>query len=147
LTRTAAAGTVVHPPVPTRDALGERRGIVAERFRTFYDKHLNILTDQDHVRLIDEQYDPQAQLLNIDHPPAVIGRAALKAHFAAYLATLGYLKVLSTDKYVESDDSLMFEATVETAGGVARVYDVFLMRDGRIWRHYTGLLGFTPKTA
>jgi hypothetical protein len=120
---------------------------VADRFRAFYDYHLDILTKKEHVRLVDEQYDPQAQLLNIDHPPAIVGSEALKAHFAAYLAHLGYLKVLSTDKYVESEDSLMFEATVETAAGVARVYDAFLMRDGRIWRHYTGLLGFTPKDA
>jgi hypothetical protein len=118
---------------------------MAEKFRAFYDKQLAILADKDHVRLIDEQYTPDAELLNINEPPAIVGSDALKAHFEAYIAHLGYLKVLSTDKYVESDDSVMFEATVETAGGVARVYDTFVMRDGRIWRHFSGLLGFTPK--
>jgi hypothetical protein len=120
---------------------------MAEKFRAFYDKQLAILADKDHVRLIDEQYTPDAELLNINEPPAIVGSDALKAHFKDYIAHLGYLKVLSTDKYVESDDSVMFEATVETAGGVARVYDTFVMRDGRIWRHYSGLLGFTPKGA
>lgn len=120
---------------------------MAEKYRPFYEKQLAILADKDHVRLIDEQYAPDAELLNIDHAPAVVGSEALKRHFEGYIAQLGYIKLLSTDKYVESDDSLMFEATVETAGGIARVYDTFVMRDGRIWRHYSGLLGFTPKAA
>ena len=120
---------------------------MADQYRAFYDKQLAILADKDHVRLIDEQYTADAELLNIDHPPAVVDSQELKDHFEAYIAQLGYVKLLSTDKYVESDDSVMFEATVETAGGVARVYDTFVMRDGRIWRHYSGLLGFTPKGA
>lgn len=120
---------------------------MAEKYRAFYEKQLAILAEKDHVRLIDEQYTPDAELLSIDHAPAVVGSEALKRFFEGYIAQLGYLKLLSTDKYVESDDSVMFEATVETAGGIARVYDTFVMRDGRIWRHYSGLLGFTPKAA
>jgi hypothetical protein len=120
---------------------------MAERFRALYDRQVELLTAKDHVRLVEEQYAADAQLLNIDHPPAIVGRPALQAHFAGYLASLGYLKLLSTDKFVESEDSLMFEATIETAGGVARVYDTFVVRDGKIWRHYSGLLGFTPKGA
>jgi hypothetical protein len=34
--------------------VGERRGTVADRFRAFYDYHLDILTKKEHVRLVDE---------------------------------------------------------------------------------------------
>lgn len=119
---------------------------MSDKFRAFYDKQLAILAEMDTERLINEQYTPDAQLLNINHPHVVEGTVALKEHFKNYLGALGYIKLLSTDKYLESSDSLIFEATVETAGGIAKVYDTFVMRDGRIWRHFSGLLGFTPKS-
>lgn len=118
---------------------------MSDKFRAFYDKQLAILAEMDTERLIDEQYTADAELLNINHPHVVAGTAALKEHFKNYLGALGYIKLLSTDKYLESGDSLIFEATVETGGGIAKVYDIFVMRDGRIWRHFSGLLGFTPK--
>jgi hypothetical protein len=118
---------------------------VADKYRALYDRQLDLLAAKDHERLIDEQYTEDAELLNVNTPPAIVGSAALKVFFKGYLERLGHVHILSTDKYVESDDSVMFEATIDTAGGVARVYDVFVMRDGRIWRHYAGLLGFTPK--
>lgn len=118
---------------------------MSEKYRAFYERQLAILEEKDHVRLIDEQYHPDARLLNINSPHPVEGADALKDHFRDYIARLGYIKLISTEKYMESDDCLMFEATVETAGGIARVYDVFIMRDGRISHQFAGLLGFTPK--
>ena len=117
-----------------------------DKFRSIYDRQVELLTLNDTDRMIDEQYTPDAALLNIDAPTAIVGAEALKEFFKGYIAKLGHLKLVSTDKYTESDDSIMFEATIETAGGVARVYDTFVIRDGRIWRHYSGLLGFTPKS-
>jgi hypothetical protein len=118
---------------------------MADRFRHIYDRQIDFLTNRDHEGLIDTNYTPDAELLNItlDHP--IVGAEALKAHFAEYIAHLGYLKVLSTDRYMESSDGFFFEATVETAAGVARVYDVMTMQGERIARHYSGLLSFTPK--
>jgi hypothetical protein len=118
---------------------------MAHKFKAFYDRQVEILADKDHVRLIDEQYHPDAKLLNINTPHVIEGADALKDYFRDYIAQIGYIKLISTDKYMESDDSLIFEATVETAGGIARVYDVFIMRDGRISHHFSGLLSFTPK--
>jgi hypothetical protein len=117
---------------------------MSEMHKAFYEKQLALLAEKDHVRLIDEQYTPDAQLLNPGNPGVIAGADALKAYFKEYIAHLGYIKLLSTDKYMEGPDSLMFEATVETAGGIARVYDVLVLRDGRISHHFAGLLGFTP---
>lgn len=118
---------------------------MSEKYRAFYERQVALLEEKDHVKLVNEQYHPDAKLLNINSPHPIIGTEALKTHFENYLAHLGYIKLLSTEKYMESDDCLMFEATVETAGGIARVYDVFIMRDGKITHHFSGLLGFTPK--
>lgn len=114
----------------------------AYKYKEFYDRQLDYLADKDVDGLIDKHYTDDAELLGFSVHE--IGNAALKAHFREYLAHLGYIKLLSTDQYVEGQDSILFEATVETAGGVARVYDVFVFKGDKIWRHFTGMLGFTP---
>lgn len=114
------------------------------KFRDLYDRQVQYLTEKDAEGLIRNNYTPDAELLSFD--VNIKGTDALIEYFIGYIAHLGYIKLLSTDKYTESDDSVFFEATVETAGGIARVYDVFVLRDGKIWRHYTGLLGFTPNS-
>jgi hypothetical protein len=114
------------------------------KFKAFYDRQLVYLADKDVEGLIGNHYTEDAQLVNIASNLVVKGAPALVEHFREYIAHLGYIKLLSTDKYLETDDSLMFEATVETAGGIAKVYDVFVMRNGRISHHFSGLLGFTP---
>ena len=116
---------------------------MAEKFRAFYDKQLDLIAKKDVERLIKEQYNEDAELLNFDY--YIKGAPALVEYFKGYLNTLGYIKLLSTDKYTEGDDSAFFEATVETAGGTARVYDVLVMKNGKIWRHFAGLISFTPK--
>jgi hypothetical protein len=52
---------------------------------------------------------------------------------------LGKLEVVSTDKFVETDDSLFFEATVNTNFGQAKVFDAWVLRDGKISHHFTGV--------
>lgn len=112
------------------------------KFKAFYDRQLEFLAAKDFDGLVENQYTEDGSLLNYD--TYVKGRDAVREHFREYVAGLGYIKLISTDKYVEGDDSLMFEATVETAHGIARVYDVFVLRDGKISHHFAGLLGFTP---
>jgi hypothetical protein len=61
-----------------------------------------------------------------------------------YLERLGTLKLKSTDKFTETDDSIFFEATIITQLGEARVYDVFMLRDGKATHHFTGLISVSP---
>jgi predicted SnoaL-like aldol condensation-catalyzing enzyme len=109
----------------------------------FYDRQIEFLENNDVEGMIPSQYNEDAELIAFDF--VVKGHDALVAHFKEYIKGLGYLKLMSTEKFRETDDSIFFEATVETAGGTARVYDVFYMQNGKISRHWTGLLGFTPK--
>ncbi len=57
-------------------------------------------------------------------------RQALKEHFRNYLKMLGTLKVKSTDKFVETHDSIFLEATMTSDLGEARVYDAFVLKNG-----------------
>src|SRR5450432_1185502 len=111
------------------------------KYKAFYDRQIDFLAKNDVEGLIHNQYTDDAELLNFNY--YIKGAPALIEYFKGYIAGLGYIKLISTDKYTEGDSSLMFEATVETGGGVARVYDSFVMRDGKIARHFTGLLSFT----
>jgi len=48
--------------------------------------------------------------------------------------------VLSTDKFVETEDSPFFQATVKTDLGQAVVFDAWVLRDGKITHHFTGIM-------
>lgn len=112
--------------------------------KKFYDNQVALLESGRAEQVVTQQYHEDAQLLGFD--ANVKGRAALIEHFRGYLAHLGSLKVLSTDKFAETDDAIFFEATVRTDLGVARVYDVFMLRDGKATHHFTGLISVAPLT-
>src|SRR5207249_3266606 len=69
------------------------------------------------------------------------GREALREYFRTYLERLGTLTVTSTDKFTETEDSIFFEATVASNLGTVRVYDAFVLRDGKISYHFAGAIG------
>lgn len=105
--------------------------------RQFYEAQIRYLVAGDVEGLIDNQYTDDATLVSFDNQ--IHGNAALKEYFKGYLEMLGKLEVVSTDKFVETDDSLFFEATVNTNFGQAKVFDAWVLRDGRISHHFTGV--------
>jgi ketosteroid isomerase-like protein len=106
--------------------------------RQFYDAQIRYLQSGDVEGLIDNQYTQDATLVSFDNQ--ITGNAALKEYFKGYLQMLGSLEVLSTDKFVETDDSLFFQATVKTNLGQAVVFDAWVLRDGKISHHFTGVM-------
>lgn len=74
----------------------------------------------------------------------VQGHAAIREHFEGYLERLGRLKLKSTDKFTETEDAIFLEATITTQLGEARVYDVFLLRDGKATHHFNGVISVSP---
>jgi hypothetical protein len=111
--------------------------------KAFYDRQVTFLESNDVVGLIHSQYASDAELVGFDL--RVKGAEALIVHFTGYLAQMGGIKLLSTEKFMETEDSILFEATVKVAAGIARVYDAFVLKDGKATHHFTGLLGFTPQ--
>jgi len=113
--------------------------------KTFYNRQVAFLEAHDVEGLIASQYAPNAELVGYDLH--VQGTQALIKHFTGYLEQLGSLKLVSTDKFMEIENAIMFEASIQVAAGVARVYDTFVLKDGKAIYHFTGMLGFTPNSA
>ena len=105
--------------------------------RQFYEAQIGYLLAGDVEGLIDNQYTDDATLVSFDNQ--IHGNAALKVYFKGYLEMLGSIEVVSTDKFVETADSLFFEATVNTNFGQAKVFDAWVLRDGKISHHFTGV--------
>ena len=106
--------------------------------RRFYERQIELLRGKDVDLLIEEHYAPDAVVVGFDFVRR--GHEELKAHFRQYLDMLGEITVRSTDKFIETEDAIFFEASVTTALGDARVYDAFVIRDGRITHHFTGVM-------
>jgi ketosteroid isomerase-like protein len=107
--------------------------------RELYERQIKFLVDKDIDGLIDTNYAPDAELVSFQN--VVKGREALRAYFHGYIQMLGDIVVESTDKFAESDDAVFFEATVMSALGRAHVYDAWVLRDGQITHHFTGVMG------
>lgn len=111
--------------------------------QVFYDDQVRFCETKD-IEGLRAHYTDDAVLISFDNQ--IVGNDAIAEYFDGYLDRMAGLKVASTDRFVETDDTIFFEATINLDAGVARVYDAFHLRDGRALRHFTGLLSFTPKT-
>ena len=61
----------------------------------------------------------------------VKGHDQLRQLFTGYLDMIGDFTLRSTDKFHESEDAIILEATLDTEKtGERKVYDCFVMRDG-----------------
>lgn len=109
------------------------------RGRELYDRQIQFLLDKDVDGLVETNYAPDAELISFQ--TVVKGRDALRTYFRGYVEMLGDLVVESTDKFAETDDAIFFEATVRSALGRVRVYDAWVLRDGQITHHFTGVMG------
>lgn len=106
--------------------------------RLFYERQVAFLQAGDVDGMIDQHYHADALLITFAQ--SVRGREALKEYFRGYLQRLGRLEVLSTDNFTETGDTIFLEATVATALGTARVYDAFVLREGKIVYHFAGVM-------
>ena len=82
--------------------------------RTFYDEQIGYLEAGDVDGLM-TQYHDDAVVVGFGF--TVHGREAIHEHMRSYLQQLGAIKLKSTDKFTETEDSIFFEATIETASG------------------------------
>jgi ketosteroid isomerase-like protein len=113
------------------------------RGQRFYEDQVRYCETGD-IEAIRQHYTEDAALISFDRQ--IFGRDAIADYFIGYLDGLPGLKVTSTDKFVETPDTILFEATISLDAGEAQVYDAFVLRDGKAYRHFTGLKAFTPKS-
>ena len=112
--------------------------------KAFYDRQASFLAANNVTGLIASQYAPAEEL--VGYELRVKGTQALLKHFIGYLANLGSIKLISTDKFKETEDAVMFEASMKVTAGVEGIYDSFVLKDGKAVYHFTGMLGFTPNS-
>jgi carbon-monoxide dehydrogenase small subunit len=105
--------------------------------KRFYENQVKYLLAGDAEGLVDSNYHDDAVVVSPDF--IVRGKPALKAHFRRYLNWVKIKQVKSTDNFVETDDSVLFEATIESNMGTVKVYDAFVLKDGKITYHFTGV--------
>jgi len=104
----------------------------------FYENHLKFFYNKDVNGLVANDYNEDALLITFDF--AVRGHEQLKQVFRAYLDMIGEFTVISTDNFTEAEDVIFLEATLDTAkAGIRKVYDVFILRNGKISHHITGV--------
>ncbi len=109
--------------------------------KAFYDEQIEMLAEKNAAKLVEAHYHDEAVMLvaSGEEPIVAKGKQAITELFNGYL-TYVYKGFLSTEKFIPTEDSLMFEATIDTANGPARVYDSMYMKDGKIIRHFSGML-------
>ena len=111
--------------------------------KLFYDQQVASLEASDVDGLM-AQYHPDAVLIGFE--AVVRGQQALRDHFVRYLDRLGALQIgvhrpLCRDRRL---DFLRSDGRDEP--GQARVYDVFLLRDGKVTHQFTGVISFSPRS-
>lgn len=70
----------------------------------------------------------------------VEGKTALRQFFAEMLPGFKVFRLVRMEKLVEARNAILFEALVLGVNGVIRVYDVFVLRNGKITHHFVGKL-------
>lgn len=109
--------------------------------RQFYDRQIAFLESDDLDGLM-TQYADSAVLVSFD--ATIEGKEALRPYMRRYLDRLGKLQLVSTDRFTETPDSIFFEATIRSQLGEAKVYDVFILREGKATHHFTGVISIVP---
>jgi len=105
--------------------------------KQIYQRQNEYLIDNDIDRLMNENYNSDAVLTSADS--TVRGKQDLLAHFRKYFNRLTIKEVKSTDLFIETEDTILFEATVETNFGIVKVYDALVLREGKIAYHFSGV--------
>lgn len=108
--------------------------------KEFVDTHVKLLADGDANKLVEHDYhDGAVMVLMVTDPPStVVGKEALKGQLGFYLQNI-YRGMVSIEKLGITEDSICLEATISTVSGPSKVWDALYMKDGKIFRHYSGL--------
>lgn len=106
----------------------------------FYENHLQLLANNDVDALVEHDYHEDALMILFvaKEPMYIRGKPALKKQLGDYLKYI-YTGFVSTEKLAITEDSIFLEATINTTNGISKVYDALYLKDGKIFRHYSGL--------
>lgn len=106
----------------------------------FYEEQIELLATKNGAALVDAHYADNAEMIVItgEEPIITKGKAGLTQLFEYYLNNV-YRGFISTEKFAATDDSIMFEATIDTVNGPLKVYDCMYLANGKVIRHFSGV--------
>jgi len=106
----------------------------------FFSRRMEFLATGDVEALI-AQYASDAEIVRF--LGVTRGHEEIRAYLIGFLAAHQSYKLVSLDQMQHSNDSLIWEATVETAAGPIQVYDVFVFDgNGKVSRQFPGIQGY-----
>ncbi|HTX98098.1 MAG TPA: nuclear transport factor 2 family protein [Mycobacterium sp.] len=105
--------------------------------KLFYEEQVKYLLDKDVDSLVEKHYHDNAVIVSFDH--IVRGKDNIRDYFTQFFNSVTIEQVVSTDKFTETEDTLMFEATVESNGGMIKTFDALVLDSGRIRLQFTGV--------
>jgi hypothetical protein len=105
--------------------------------KLFYEEQVKYLLDKDVENLVEKHYHDNAVIVSFDH--VIRGKDALKAYFSQFFNSVTIERVVSTDNFVETEDTLMFQATVESNHGLIKTFDALVLEAGQIRVQFTGV--------
>ena len=102
--------------------------------KDFYKEQLRLMSSGDIDALLDQHYHPDAVMVTFDGIRR--GREELKKYYVDTLEVMGKITFLHTDFFAETEDVVIFKATITSEGrGTIKADNGFYLRDGKIDRH------------
>jgi hypothetical protein len=107
--------------------------------KLFYEEQIELLAAKNGAALVEAHYADNAEMIvnTGDDPIIKKGKTELTQLFEYYLSNV-YRGFISTEKFAATDDSIMFEATIQTVDGTLKIYDCMYLEGGKITRHFSG---------
>ncbi len=102
--------------------------------KDFYREQLGYLGTNDIEGLLREHYHPDAVMVTFDGIRR--GHAELRQYFKNTLASMGQITGMATDYFAETDDTIIFKASItDSKRGTVQADNGLFMKDGLIYRH------------
>jgi len=101
-------------------------------------RHMHYLYNNDVAGMLANEYTEDAVVV-VDNN-VVQGREALTGLMTGFIQMIGEFRYQTIDRFVETADSVLVESTVNMANiGVKKVYDLYMLRDGKICQQIKGV--------
>lgn len=102
--------------------------------KAFYKEQLGYLATNDIEGMLREHYHPDAVMVTFDGIRK--GHDQLRQYFVNTLGSMGQITGLSTDYFVETEDTILFKASItDSKRGTVKADNALYFRDGKIYRH------------
>jgi hypothetical protein len=102
--------------------------------REFYLEQLRLVASGDIDGLLAKHYHEDAVMVTFDGIRR--GHEELKTYFVNTLQRMANITHLSTQYFAETEDVIIFKATITSEGrGTVYADNALYLKDGKIWRH------------